>query len=198
VAIPNPYGDIELDARAMRALAHPVRLAILERLRQYGADTATGLSTHVAATPSVVSWHLRHLAEHGLVQDSPDYPAGRKRWWEASARGFRFAGSDATTALAARSLERAIELVEGDLPAQWRLDTEPVLEPAWRAEAGRANTRIVATLAELAELTASIENLLAPYVLRKSLNAGEWPVGSRGVRLLIYTLPEAELGSTPL
>ena len=32
----NPYGDVELDARGMRALAHPVRLAILTRLQSDG------------------------------------------------------------------------------------------------------------------------------------------------------------------
>jgi DNA-binding transcriptional ArsR family regulator len=178
----------------MRALAHPVRLAILQRLQLHGADTATGLSAHVAATPSVVSWHLRHLAEHGLVRDSPEHAKGRKRWWEASSRGFRFAGLDETTAIAARALERVIEQVEGDLPAQWRHEVEPLLEPAWRAESGRANTRIVATLEELAELNSSIQELLAPFVLRKDLSASEWPDSARGVRLLIHSLPDAAPG----
>ena len=46
----------------MRALAHPVRLAILSRLQRHGPATATELSEHVDASPSVTSWHLRHLA----------------------------------------------------------------------------------------------------------------------------------------
>jgi len=178
----------------MRALAHPVRLATLRRLQLHGADTATGLSAHVAATPSVVSWHLRYLAEHGLVRDSIEHAKGRKRWWEASSRGFRFTGSDETTALAARALEQVIEQVEGDLPAKWKSDVEPLLEPSWRAESGRANTLIIATLEELAELSASMQDLLAPFVLRKDLSAAEWPDGSRGVRLLIHSLPDAAPG----
>ena len=47
----NPYGDVELDARGMRALAHPVRLAILARLQSDGASTATRLSETVGASP---------------------------------------------------------------------------------------------------------------------------------------------------
>ena len=43
----NPYGDVELDARGMRALAHPVRLAILTRLQADGPSTATRLSETV-------------------------------------------------------------------------------------------------------------------------------------------------------
>ena len=86
----NPYGDIELDAQGMRALAHPVRLAILERLQRHGPSTATALAPEVGASPSVTSWHLRHLARHALVRDSDHPGTGRERWWEASARGFRF------------------------------------------------------------------------------------------------------------
>src|SRR6478736_6179166 len=97
----NPYGDVELDARGMRALAHPVRLAILTRLQSDGPSTATRLSESVGASPSVTSWHLRQLAVHGLVRDASDAQArrdhGRERWWEAVSRGFRFAGSRRTT-----------------------------------------------------------------------------------------------------
>src|SRR6476469_10568300 len=86
----NPYGDLELeDPRAMRALAHPVRLAILSHLQRTGPATATELSEHVDATPSVASWHLRHLAQFGLVRDSDVGDDGRKRYWEAAARGVR-------------------------------------------------------------------------------------------------------------
>lgn len=88
----NRFGDMEItDPKAMRALAHPVRLAILERLQRHGPATATQLSPHVGATPSVASWHLRHLAGFGLVRDAVEGGADRReRRWEAVARGFRF------------------------------------------------------------------------------------------------------------
>ena len=71
----------------MRALAHPVRLAILSRLQGDGPSTATALAPLVGATPSVTSWHLRHLAEHGLVRDADVESDGRQRWWEAAGHG---------------------------------------------------------------------------------------------------------------
>lgn len=88
----NRLGDIEItDPKAMRALAHPVRLAVLERLQREGPATATQLSPHVGATPSVTSWHLRHLATFGLVGDAAEAAGDRReRRWEAVARGFRF------------------------------------------------------------------------------------------------------------
>lgn len=184
----NPYGDVELDAQGMRALAHPVRLAILLRLQEHGPSTATALSPQVGASPSVTSWHLRHLAGHGLVHDAPQQGSGRERWWEA-VRGFRFAGTDEAGQDAQRLLAQTMEQVEGDLVGRWRAEVEPHLEPAWRALSGRANTTVLVTHDELAELEQQIEALLAPYVLRKDAAPTEVPEGARSVRLVRHTLP---------
>ena len=192
----NPYGDIELDARGMRALAHPVRLAILTRLQADGPSTATRLSETVGASPSVTSWHLRQLAAHGLVRDASDSAAlrdhGRERWWEAVSRGFRFAADPGDDGIeAARALERVMESVDGDIVGRWREEDEPRLEPEWRRLAGRANTRIVVTATELQEIESAIEQVLAPYVLRKDEPDDTYPSEARWVRLLRYTLPAA-------
>ena len=193
----NPYGDVELDARGMRALAHPVRLAILTRLQAGGPSTATRLSETVGASPSVTSWHLRQLAAHGLVRDASDAAVvrghGRERWWEAVSRGFRFAADAGDDAIeAARALERVMESVDGDMVGRWREEDEPRLEPQWRRLAGRANTRIVVTASELEEIEAGIEQVLAPYVLRKDEPEDTYPSEARWVRLLRYTLPAAD------
>jgi DNA-binding transcriptional ArsR family regulator len=188
----NDWGDVELDARGMRALAHPVRLAILERLHACGPDTATGLAEHVSASPSVLSWHLRHLAEHGLVEDAPGDGHGRKRWWRAVGRGFRFSGSQDPAAY--RLLSQAVESAEADLVPRWYDEVLPTLDDEWAAASGRANTTIVATVAELAAIEAEIERLLTPYVQRKQPGT-DVPAGARRVRLLRYAMPEAASGS---
>lgn len=195
----NPYGDVELDARGMRALAHPVRLALLTQLQQGGPSTATRLAPVVGASPSVASWHLRHLAEHGLVRDATDEESvrehSRERWWAAVSRGFRFTGADDPEGwAAATALTRVIEAVEGDLVQTWREEAEPYLEPEWRHLSGRASTRILATAHELAELDRAMEALLAPYVLRKDAPAASLPAGIRSVRILRHVLPEAAPG----
>ncbi|MET1007479.1 MAG: helix-turn-helix domain-containing protein [Propionibacteriaceae bacterium] len=184
----NPYGDVELDARGMRALAHPVRLAILEQLRSGGPNTATGLSTLVGASPSVTSWHLRHLAEHGLVEDADAHSSGRKRWWRATSSGFRFSSGDDEARSAALALTAALEQLEGDLVGQWREQVEPQLEVEWRRLSGRANTQVLLTVDELTDLEAAFEELLAPYVRRKN-DGTQRSAGARQVRFLRYTLP---------
>ncbi|MEU1416876.1 helix-turn-helix domain-containing protein [Streptomyces sp. NPDC005731] len=185
----NRLGDIEItDPKAMRALAHPVRLALLERLQRYGPATATQLSPHVGATPSVTSWHLRHLAGFGLVRDAAAGGDRRERRWEAVARGFRVEvpeGEEGQSA--AHALSRQMFAGAADLPHRWLSETEPELEPQWRRIAGLANTRVVVTAEELAAIEDAMEAVLAPYVVR---DPAQRPDGSRDVRLLRYVLPE--------
>ncbi|MCF0093974.1 helix-turn-helix transcriptional regulator [Micromonospora sp. MH99] len=191
MSLKNPYGDFEItEPQALRALAHPVRLAILDRLQRHGPATATGLSPHVGATPSVVSWHLRHLATFGLVTDADGATSKRERWWQAAARGFRFTlPDDAEGEAAARQLRGEMFARYADAPQQWLLHDEPRLDAEWRGLAGVADTSFVATPDELRHLEEAIEELLAPYVRRKDDETT--PDGAQLVRMLRYLLPEA-------
>ncbi|MEV6507915.1 helix-turn-helix domain-containing protein [Streptomyces sp. NPDC051642] len=186
----NRFGDLEIsDPKAMRALAHPVRLAILVRLQRHGPATASRLSPHVGATPSVTSWHLRHLAGFGLVRDAAGGTDRRERRWAAVARGFRFeAPEDEEGRSAARVLSGELFAQAADLPLRWLTETEPELELEWTRLAGANNTRIVVTADELAALQDAFEELIAPYVVREP---DRRPADGRGVRLLMYALPES-------
>jgi DNA-binding transcriptional ArsR family regulator len=187
----NPYGDMEIsDPQALRALAHPTRLAILERLQRYGPSTATLLSPYVGATPSVVSWHLRHLARFGFVTDWEGAGSRRERGWQAVARGYRFVprDGDPETMAAARQLERERFPRAVDTLLRW-LETDELLLPNdWRQESGLANTRVRVTLAELRAIEAAFEDVLTPYVRRRE---DEMPPDARDVRMLRFLLPEA-------
>ncbi|TWP34302.1 ArsR/SmtB family transcription factor [Leekyejoonella antrihumi] len=195
MSLTNPLGDFEVtDPQAMRALAHPVRLAVLSRLQRQGPMTATALAEHVGASPSVTSWHLRHLASFGLVTDATAPTGaedGRRRWWKAVARGIRFdmpdspEGQDAGRLLRARMIAQALEHV-----ARWTAEIEPDLEEPWVREAGAGNTGVRLTADEARDLQAAIEQLLAPYVTRQ---AEEPPAGAderRLVRVIRFFLPE--------
>lgn len=186
----NRFGDLEItDPKAMRALAHPVRLAALERLQRYGPATATQLSPHVGATPSVTSWHLRHLAGFGLVRDAEAAADRRERRWEAVARGYRFeVPEDEEGRAAAQVLAGEMFASRAELPMRWLTETAPRLEPEWMGAAMSNNTGIVVTAEELAALKDAMEELLAPYVTR---DPAQLPPDGRGVRMLLYALPEA-------
>jgi DNA-binding MarR family transcriptional regulator len=70
-----------LDARSLRGLAHPLRMTILELLTLDGPATSTGLAARLGENTGTVSWHLRHLAEHGFIEEDTGRGTRRERWW---------------------------------------------------------------------------------------------------------------------
>src|SRR3954454_18748236 len=95
------------DPKAMRALAHPVRLALLEALTDAGPLTATEAGEKVGESPANASFHLRQLAKYGFVEEA-EGGTGRRRPWRLKHLGTRFSDvhPDPETAGAARALER--------------------------------------------------------------------------------------------
>ncbi len=180
------------DPQAMRALAHPVRLAVLSHLQRHGPATATQLAPHVGATPSVTSWHLRHLASFGLVRDAdPDEVPGdrRQRWWKAAARGFRMElGDGPETEAAARVLGAQLFDTARRQVDEWLTGPAERLDATWLRGSGISNTRVRLTAAELTEINRKIDELLGTYVLRSEQDV---PGDARDVRILRYFLPDA-------
>ncbi|MFF1908781.1 ArsR/SmtB family transcription factor [Kitasatospora sp. NPDC058218] len=70
-----------LDARSLRGLAHPLRMQIFELLNLDGPATATLLAERLGENTGTVSWHLRHLAEHGFIEEETGRGTKRERWW---------------------------------------------------------------------------------------------------------------------
>src|SRR3954462_7037030 len=95
------------DPKAMRALAHPVRLALLEALTD-GPMTATEAGERVGESPANASFHLRQLAKYGFVEEAG--AQGRRRPWKRKQLGMRFTAvhDDEGTAAAARQLDRTM------------------------------------------------------------------------------------------
>jgi DNA-binding transcriptional ArsR family regulator len=77
----TPTPTRRLDARSLRGLAHPLRMSIFELLSLDGPATATGLARRLGENTGTVSWHLRHLAEHGFIEEETGRGTKRERWW---------------------------------------------------------------------------------------------------------------------
>jgi DNA-binding transcriptional ArsR family regulator len=75
---------VHLDSRQIRVLAHPLRARLLSRLRLDGPATATKLAEALGTNTGATSYHLRQLAEAGLVVEDHDAGRGRERWWRAA------------------------------------------------------------------------------------------------------------------
>jgi predicted transcriptional regulator len=82
----DPLEDRRLnltDPKAIRALAHPVRWALLEALGQAGTLTATQASEMLGESPANCAFHLRTLAKYGFVEEAGG-GRGRERPWRQS------------------------------------------------------------------------------------------------------------------
>jgi len=76
------------DAQTLRALAHPVRIALYEELAFVGgAMTATELGKRIGETATTCSFHLRQLAKYGFVEEA-GRGKGRARPWRLTSLGW--------------------------------------------------------------------------------------------------------------
>ena len=70
-----------LGAREVRALAHPLRLRMLDSLSDGRSATASMLARELGESSGATSYHLRALASAGLLIEDPERRKGRERWW---------------------------------------------------------------------------------------------------------------------
>lgn len=87
--------DRVLDAGALRALAHPLRVEIYDILSQYGPQTASSLAGRLGESSGSTSYHLRALAKHDLIREVEGRGTARERWWERPDGGVSFANEEA-------------------------------------------------------------------------------------------------------
>lgn len=77
------------DVRALKAYAHPLRIRLDRALNTAQTATATQLAEMVDEPVSLVSYHLRKLAEYGYIEEAPPQGSdGRERWWRPAAEVF--------------------------------------------------------------------------------------------------------------
>jgi DNA-binding transcriptional ArsR family regulator len=81
------------DPRALRALAHPARTAIIDDLYQGNVRTASELAGVIGLTPSATSYHLRALERWGILVRAGSSQDGRERPWCAPATVLRWGGA---------------------------------------------------------------------------------------------------------
>ena len=65
----------------MRAMIHPLRMRIVDALRNHGPSTATRLAEVLGESSGAMSYHLRILAKAGVIEEEPHRGNGRERWW---------------------------------------------------------------------------------------------------------------------
>ena len=95
------------DARAIKALAHPARLTVVDELYSGRVLTSSELAEIAGLTPSAMSYHLRALERWGVVERAEARSDGRERPWRASAKDFHIRTDTAATGRPASPSARA-------------------------------------------------------------------------------------------
>jgi DNA-binding MarR family transcriptional regulator len=174
------------DPRAIRALAHPARLTVLEALADGEELTATSCAEVAGITPSAMSYHLRALEKWGFVERATSATDGRERPWRSTASGWRVeampdaVAATATTAVVSSMLDR----LRGDLADYFPREQ---LEPKhWRDVAAVENQRLWLTADEARQLQETYNDFVEA---RRGRTAADHPPGARRVRLTRVLVP---------
>jgi DNA-binding transcriptional ArsR family regulator len=173
------------DPRAMRALAHPVRLALLDALGVRGPLTATEAGEAIGESPTTCSFHLRQLAKYGFVEEA-GRGAGRRRPWRLAHVGLHFSDvhEDAATATAATALdgvmrERRIGRMRAGMEARARQPRE------WQEVTGASQFLLHVTPEELRALDEEITELLIRHRDRVA-DPARRPPRSQPIEMLLF------------
>ncbi|SCL30659.1 Helix-turn-helix domain-containing protein [Micromonospora pallida] len=180
--------SVRLDARQARVLAHPLRFRLLGALRTDGPATATTLAQALDTNTGATSYHLRQLAEVGLVAEEPDRGTGRQRWWQAAHQVTSFDPSDYDDDPDARA---AIEWIQADT-VRWMteqvdrwLAERATYSPQWRDAAGISDGFLTIGPERLQELNQEIWDLILRY---REASPPDEP-DARPVHVVYATLP---------
>jgi DNA-binding transcriptional ArsR family regulator len=172
------------DAGALKALAHPLRVALLAHLVATGPATASACAEAVGSSASNCSWHLRRLAAAGFVEAS-EAGDGRERPWRATDTGFSVGTFDADPAVRAQQDALiALQLNEEQRLTGAFLDGRAGLPEDWLRAAGQHAYTLALTPEQLAGLREQIDELLRPHIA-----GAELPEGARRVHVGVRAFP---------
>lgn len=157
---------IHLDARTIKVLAHPLRMRLLGLLRVEGPSTATDLAEQTGNNSGATSYHLRQLAEVGLVSDEPELGNKRQRFWKASQQGMSWRDTehdDEPDAQAASEwLTRHMHRMYGRWVDDW-LDARSEWSSQWRDAADQSDYGVTVTPDQLVEIERRVREIYEEY-----------------------------------
>jgi DNA-binding transcriptional ArsR family regulator len=185
------------DPRALRALAHPLRMALVGLLRMQGPLTATQAGALLGESSGSTSFHLRSLARYGLVEEAPGRH-GRERPWRATAMFTQWGDDEAghPAGAAAELLTAVVAERYFDDLKRWLAVREDA-PPSWRAADHFGDTELWLTADELSALDGEVRALTDRYLARTT-EPGLRPPGSRPVTYLHLAFPMMSIAGWPV
>ena len=180
------------DAKAMRAVAHPVRMALIELFGYHETLTATQASDLLGESPANCAFHLRTLAKYGFVREAGG-GKGRERPWTLVNRTVTDHGRPAGPAgRAGRRRTRPGSSLSGGSTGPGEPTARATRYLAGREASGWTNSHIFLTPDETARLRDEMRQILDRYEGRLADPALR-PDGASPVEWTIFATPVPEL-----
>jgi len=188
------------DAQTMRALAHPVRIALIEELSIAGPMTATEVGERIGESPTTCSFHLRQLAKYGFVEEAGG-GKGRSRPWRMTSIGMSFSltHDDPEAEIAASALSRVLRERQLARYQTW-LQTKAAYPRRWREAANESEWGAYLTAEELEQLNDELVAMLRSRFHERLADPSKRPPGAALVEMLIFSYPvspPAAIGDEP-
>ncbi|MEU3479793.1 helix-turn-helix domain-containing protein [Streptomyces sp. NPDC033753] len=198
-AVESPGGpsveadSVVLDAKGLRALAHPVRVQLVGLLRKYGPSTATRLAERLGVNSGTASYHLRQLGAAGFVEEDTERGNARERWWRSVHRTIWFNDPE----LAEREPEAALAYQQS-VAATYTLRTQQALNGlqtmprAWRNTFDMSDWALRITPEEATSLYRELADVISRYRRDVPETAASAPDGAERVAVITHILPELD------
>ena len=177
------------DPRTLRALTHPVRIALVETLTIHGPMTATEAGERIGESPTTCSFHLRQLAKYGFVEGAGG-GSGRRRPWKMTSLGFTVTDvhDDPATAVAAAAFSRLVRERQLERYRSWR-EQQSAFPREWRKAANDSEYLFYMTADELRELNDRLFAMLQPHLRERLTDPSKRPPGAVPVELMTLSYP---------
>ncbi|MGW1511516.1 ArsR/SmtB family transcription factor [Streptomyces sp. NPDC002394] len=182
------------DLGTLKAISHPLRMRLYRALFVARTATASQLAEQVDEAVSLVSYHLRKLAEHGLIEEAEHRSTdGRERWWQPSSYGFSVQEEDLRDApellAASAAFGRTVNQQRAELHSRF-LDERLTWSSEWRAASVSSEWLPRLTAAELAALGEELEAVLQKHDQRaRAAEAAGDTEGRENVAVHLHAFP---------
>jgi hypothetical protein len=183
-------------AKALRALAHPLRWKLIDLVGSEQTATATRCAEELGESVASCSYHLNILAKYGFLEQAPGGPGREKPWrltsfaQNLSGEGLGVEGKLAARAAGEVFLDHELNRMKERLR---RHDLEP---PQWRDAVGFGGLTTALTAEELREVTMALNEITQRYADRAT-DRGKIPPGAREVRIFVATSVAPPPRTTP-
>jgi DNA-binding transcriptional ArsR family regulator len=174
------------DPRAIKALAHPARLAVIDELFAGRKLTATECGEIAGLSASAMSYHLRALEKWGIVRRSEATTDGRERPWEAAGEGLVVDSAEprASAAGEATLVARQLDRQRADILG-W-ISSRDEAAASWYDSTVISSGVLWLSHDEAKQLSDGISDLVGRIPRR---SAGDAPVGARRIRVSFSVVP---------